>query len=273
MQKHSDVDKPKKPTRERRHRPSPATSTAPKDDKERLHKRIAASGLCSRRAAEKIILEGRVLVNGKVVTEMGIKVGPEDEVRVDGNPIDVAKPYTLIMNKPVGYLTTLSDPQRRQTVAQLLPNLDFQVKPVGRLDMDSEGLLLFTNDGALAQRLTHPRFGVDKEYHVLVTGTPTEEELARLRKGIWIEEGGKTAPAKVEYLRTEKKSANSMMKIVIHEGRKRQVRLMFEAIGHPVLSLRRVRFGPLVLKNLPPGACRMLGKKEVDKLKEMVKLI
>ena len=239
---------------------------------ERLHKRIAASGLCSRRAAEDLIREGRVQVNGKTVTEMGVKVSPEDEIKVDGKTLATAKIYTLLMNKPVGYLTTLSDPQKRRTVQQLLPQLDVQVKPVGRLDMDSEGLLLFTNDGALAQRLTHPRYGIEKEYQVTVRGIPTEQSLEKLRKGVYIEEGGKTAPAKVQRVHDDSRKGACVLRITIHEGRKRQVRLMCEAVGHPVQSLRRIRIGPLVLKDLPPGACRSLSKVEIDKLKKLVGL-
>jgi pseudouridine synthase len=219
-----------------------------------------------------MIRQGRVEVNGKIVIEMGVKVGPDDTVRVDGRQVGVSKLSTLVMNKPVGFLTTLSDPQGRATVKSLLPKMDAVVKPVGRLDLDSDGLLLFTNDGLLAQRLTHPRFGVDKEYHAVVTGAPDEKALNRLREGVYIEEGGKTAPAKVKLLHAGTKSNSTVLDITIHEGRKRQVRLMCEAIGHPVISLRRVRIGPIILKNLPSGACRKLGKKEVDKLRELVGL-
>jgi 23S rRNA pseudouridine2605 synthase len=209
-------------------------------------------------------------VNGVTVSEMGVKVGPDDEVRVDGTLLTSAKMYTLVMNKPVGYITTLDDPQRRPTVKTLLPALDVQVKPVGRLDMETEGLLLFTNDGQLAQRLTHPRYGVEKEYQATVAGVPDEAALEKLRKGVWIEEGGKTAPAKVQLLHS--KADKSVLRITIHEGRKRQVRLMCLAIGHPVQDLKRTRIGPLILKGMPPGSCRMLGKGEVDKLKELVGL-
>lgn len=239
---------------------------------ERLHKRIAAAGICSRRAAEELIREGRVKVNGAVIVEMGVKVGPEDRIEVDNRPIGFAKSYTLVMNKPVGYITTLSDPQGRRTVKELLPALPVQVKPVGRLDYDSEGLLLFTNDGHLAQRLTHPRYGVEKEYQAVVSGVPEEQELEKLRKGVWIPEGGKTAPAEVRLVHVDKKGVSAVLKITIHEGRKRQVRLMCEAIGHPVQSLRRTRIGPLVLKNLPPGACRKVGEKELEELRRAVKL-
>ena len=239
---------------------------------ERLHKRIAASGVCSRRAAEELIRDGRVEVNGVLVTEMGVKVGLEDDVRVDGKPIQIAKQVTLVLNKPVGYVTTLSDPQHRPTVKRLLPDLGVQLKPVGRLDMDTEGLLIFTNDGELAHRLAHPRYGVEKEYLATVSGDPKEEDLDKLRKGIYIE-GGRAAPAKVERLRSERKTDTAQVRITIHEGRKRQVRLMFAAIGHPVQSLKRIRYAFLTTKGMPPGSCRLLGKKEVDALKQIVGLL
>jgi len=238
---------------------------------ERLHKRIAASGLCSRRAAEELIREGRVQVNGKPVIEMGMKVASEDEIRVDGRVLNLPRSQTLLMNKPAGYVTTLSDPQRRKTVKDLLPDLEAQLKPVGRLDKDTEGLLLFTNDGELAQRLTHPSYGIEKEYQVVVHGIPPESSLERLRKGIYIE-GGKTAPAKVQRVHDDPRKFICVLRITIHEGRKHQVRLMFGAIGHPVQSLRRIRIGPLVLKDMPPGACRSLSKVEVDKLRRLVGL-
>lgn len=238
---------------------------------ERLHKRIAATGLCSRRAGEEMIRQGRVTVNGEVVTVMGVKVGPEDEVAVDGKVLHTAKPTYLLMNKPVGYLTTMSDPQRRQTVLKLLPRLDVVVRPCGRLDQDTEGLLIFTNDGLFAQRLTHPRYGVEKEYVATVEGLPSEASLKSLREGIYIE-GGKTAPAVVTVDHMSEPKGESILRIVIHEGRKRQVRSMCDAVGHPVKSLRRVRIGPIVLHKLPRGACRLLSVVEVDKLKKLVGL-
>jgi 23S rRNA pseudouridine2605 synthase len=237
---------------------------------ERLHKRIAASGICSRRAAEVLIAEGRVAVNGEVVTAMGVLVTPDDLIEVDGEAIGFAKTYTLVMNKPVGVVTTLSDPQGRPTVKRLLPDLGVQIKPVGRLDMESEGLLLFTNDGELANRLTHPRYKVDKEYEVVVTGHPDEKDLERLRKGVYIE-GGTTAPAEVER-KGQVTGTTQTLRITIHEGRKRQVRLMCDAIGHPVVNLKRVRIGPLVLRKLPRGACRMLTQSELAELRKAVKM-
>jgi 23S rRNA pseudouridine2605 synthase len=237
---------------------------------ERLHKRIAASGLCSRRAAERLIEEGRVMVNGQSVTAMGIMVDEDDLIEVDGQALGVAKNYTLIMNKPVGVVTTLSDPQGRPTVRKFLPDVGVQLKPVGRLDMDSEGLLIFTNDGELANRLTHPSHKIDKEYEVIVTGKPDAHALDRLRKGVMVEDR-KTAPAEVE-VGGRSAADSTFLRITIHEGRKRQIRLMCEEIGHPVLSLKRVRIGPIVLRKLPRGACRMLGQTEIAALRRAVRM-
>lgn len=242
------------------------------EDGERLHVRIAHSGLCSRRAAEKLILEGRVEVNGTIVAEMGVKVGDGDEVRVDGRVIGIAKLYTVVLNKPLGVVTTLSDPQRRPTVLKYLPEYGVQLKPVGRLDIDTEGLIVCTNDGELALRLAHPRYGVEKEYQAVVTGIPDEKALQKLREGVYFD-GRKSLPAKVEVIHAEPKSNTTGLRITLHEGRKRQVRLMCELVGHPVISLKRIRYGPLYLKGMRPGECRMLGKKEVDELKKMVGLL
>lgn len=242
-----------------------------KDETERLHVRIARSGMCSRRAAEELIRQGRVTVNGELVIEMGRKVTDADEVAVDGIPIGVAKTYTLILNKPTGCVTTLHDPQGRPTIVRYLPDLGVQLKPVGRLDMDTEGLLVCTNDGELANRLAHPRYGVEKEYQAIVQGIPVEKALEKLRKGVWIE-GGKTSPAKVEVIHAEEKTNTTGLRITIHEGRKRQIRLMCEAVGHPVMSLKRLRYGPLRIKGMRAGEARMLGKQEVDALRKLVGL-
>ncbi len=244
---------------------------APPEGSERLHVRIAHSGICSRRAAEKYIADGRVEVNGEQVREMGVMVMPDDEIRVDGQKITEAKQYTLLLNKPKGVVTTLSDPQGRATILRYLPEYGVQLKPVGRLDMDTSGLLLVTNDGDLAHRLMHPRFGVEKEYLASVQGIPDEKTLDKLRKGVFIE-GGKTLPAKVEMLPTDRARHTRTLKIIIHEGRKRQVRQMCEAIGHPIVSLKRVRFGPFYLKGMKGGECRLLGKAEIEELRKMVGL-
>lgn len=239
---------------------------------ERLHVRIARSGMCSRRAAENLIREARVTVNGELVIEMGRKVTDEDEVAVDGIPVGIAKTYTLVLYKPSGCVTTLFDPQGRPTIVKYLPDLGVQLKPVGRLDMDTEGLLVCTNDGELANRLAHPRYGVEKEYQTIVQGIPTDKALDKLRKGVWIE-GGKTSPAKVEVIHAQEKTNTTGLRITIHEGRKRQIRLMCEAVGHPVISLKRLRYGPLRIKGMRAGEARMLGKQEVDELRKLVGLL
>ncbi len=238
---------------------------------DRLHVRIAHSGLCSRRAAEKLIQEGRVEVNGSIVREMGVKVTADDSIRVDGQLIYEAKHYTVVLNKPLGVVTTLYDPQRRPTIVRHLPDLGVQLKPVGRLDMDTEGLLICTNDGDLAQRLAHPRYGIEKEYQAMVEGVPDERALKALRDGVFIE-GRRTAPAKVELLHAEPKANKSSLRLTLHEGRKRQVRLMFEVVGHHVITLKRTRLGPFYLKGMRPGECKMLGKKEVEELRKLVGL-
>ncbi len=242
---------------------------ATSDTAERLHKRIAGAGICSRRAAEDLIREGRVSVNGQVVTQMGVKVGPADVVAVDGKELHAAKPTYILMNKPVGYLTTMSDPHKRPTVVKLLPRLDVVVKPCGRLDQDTEGLLIFTNDGLFAQRLTHPRYEVEKEYVAVVEGLPDEKALESLRKGVYIE-GGRTAPAQVTVDHLSEPKSETILRLILHEGRKRQVRQMCEAVGHSVKSLRRVRIGPITVHKLPKGACRLLSMVEVDKLKKLI---
>ena len=236
---------------------------------ERLHVRIARSGFASRRAAEGIIADGRVTVNGRLVVEMGVKVGPDDEVAVDGVPLTVAKQYTILLNKPKGVVTTLSDPQGRPTIVRHLPDYGVPLKPVGRLDMDTEGILLCTNDGELHARLSHPRYGVEKEYVAIVEGAPDERAVQQLRDGVFIE-GRKTAPAKVEVVHAEPRSTS--LRITIHEGRYRQVRFMCEAVGHPVISLKRTRYGPYMVKGMRPGEAVLLGKKDVDALRKSVGL-
>ena len=237
----------------------------------RLHVFIAHSGLCSRRAAEKLIEEGRVEVNGELVIEPGTKVEENDEVRVDGHPVKIARHYTVLMNKPTGVVTTLSDPQRRPTIVRYLPDYGVTLKPVGRLDMDTEGLLICTNDGEFAHRLAHPSFELEKEYVAVVEGVPTAKALNDLRRGVFIE-GRRTAPAKVEVIHTEDKKQTTGLRITIHEGRKRQIRQMCELVGFPVKTLRRVRIGPLRIRGMRPGECRLLGKEELNELRKIVGL-
>jgi len=249
----------------------PDTVPSDSDNLERLHVRIAHSGLCSRRAAEQLILEGRVTVNDDLVIELGRKVSPHDVVAVDGVVVGDAKQYTVLLNKPIGVVTTMHDPQGRPTIVRHLPNYGVPLKPVGRLDMDTSGLLICTNDGELANRLAHPRYGIEKEYHAIVRGIPDEKALAKLRKGVFVE-GRKTAPARVEVIHAEPKTHSTSLSIVIHEGRKRQVRLMCEAVGHPVTKLTRTRIGHLKLKGMRPGECKLLGKQDLDILREAVGL-
>ena len=235
-------------------------------EKERLHKYLASCGIASRRKCEQLILDARVVVNGNLVLELGTKVGPEDRVEVDGVVVQAQRHMYVLMNKPKGYTTTMNDPHAKRTVIEILPALDEVVKPVGRLDADTTGALLFTNDGDLALRLTHPRYGVEKEYVVKVDGAVEQKSVDKLRKGVWIP-GGKTKPATVEVL------SSNTLRITIHEGRNRQIREMCYAVGHEVKDLKRTKFGPLSLFKLPEGACRMLGKVEVDELKKLVGLI
>jgi len=243
-----------------------------KQEFERLHKYIAKCGVCSRRKAEELILEGRVQVNGQIIIELGTKVKPSDKVIVDETLIQTPKLYYVVMNKPKGVLTTMSDPQNRPTIVKYLPAVGAILKPVGRLDKDTEGLLLLTNDGELASRLTHPRYGIEKEYLALVEGNVSEKSLKRLESGITIE-GKRTLPARAKIIHYEQKADKTQLDITIHEGRKRQVRLMCDAIGNPVKNLKRIRIGPIVLKGMRSGMCKILGKTEVDKLKKLVKLV
>ena len=225
----------------------------------RLQKVLAQAGLGSRRACEELIERGRVLVNGEVAV-LGRRVDLDrDVIEVDGAQIGVRPGLVhYLLHKPAGVITTADDPQGRPTVVDLVPP-DPRVFPVGRLDADSEGLLLLTNDGDLTHRLTHPSFGVDKEYLVEVEGEPSRGDLARLRGGVELEDG-LTAPAKVAQL------DGRTLRITIHEGRNRQVRRMCDAVGHPVLRLVRTRIGPITDRSLKPGEWRALTQDEVRSL-------
>jgi pseudouridine synthase len=239
---------------------------------ERLQKIIAHAGLASRREAEQWIREGRVAVNGVVVRELGARADPRaDSIKVDGKRIrQPTRPLYFAFHKPAGVVTSLADPQGRPDLTQFLKNPARQrVYPVGRLDFNSTGLLLLTNDGELAQRLMHPRFGVTKVYRVKLSACPALEDLARLRKGIRLEDGI-TAPARVRVL--EKLKKNAWVEIELHEGRKREVRRMFMALGYFVEKLVRVRFGAVALGRLAPGELRPLTAGEVAQLKESVGL-
>jgi pseudouridine synthase len=240
---------------------------------ERLQKILAHAGLASRREAERWIAEGRVTINGTVVRKLGTQADPgKDSIKVDGKRIrPAAAPLYYAFHKPPGLITTLNDPQHRPDLTPFVRELGEKqrVFPVGRLDYNTSGLLLLTNDGELAQRLMHPRFGVKKLYHVKLSACPTEEELARLRKGIRLEDGI-TAPARARVL--EKLKKNAWVEIEIHEGRKREVRRMFETLGYFVEKLIRVRMGAIVLGKLAPGELRPLSQIEVAALKQAVGL-
>jgi len=237
----------------------------------RLQKALAEAGYCSRRAAEELIRQGRVFVNGQAVTEMGLRVNPdEDEIRVGQDLIASQNPKIyLLFYKPKQCVTTLSDPQGRKTVLDYIPRFPVRLFPVGRLDYDAEGLLLLTNDGELAHRLQHPSFGVRKSYEVKVKGHPDESVLDRLRSGIVLEEG-KTSPAEVTSDGILPKA--TWLRIVIHQGWYRQIKRMAEAVGHPVLKIKRVGYGPLGLGELIPGKYRPLSDSEVRRLYRMVHL-
>mgnify|MGYP000868438337 FL=1 len=233
---------------------------------ERLQKILSSAGVASRRAAEKMIRAGRVMVDGAVVTELGAKYEAAcHEITVDGNRIRAdEKRYYVLLNKPRGYLSTVRDDRGRKTVLDLLPDFSARLYPVGRLDADTEGLLLITNDGALTQELLHPRYEIDKVYHAEVSGKVEADGLARLRSGILLEDG-MTAPARVRVLRCEE--GRTVVETIIHEGRNRQVRRMFAAIGCHVCALRRVRFAGLTLRGLATGAFRLLTAEEIDELR------
>ncbi|MDR3569766.1 MAG: pseudouridine synthase [Syntrophobacteraceae bacterium] len=236
----------------------------------RLQKFLAGAGVASRRAAEQLIRQGRVEVNGHPA-ELGVSVDPsKDRVRVDGKAVALAsRRVVLAFNKPSGCVTTVCDPEGRKTVMDFFPDFGMRIFPVGRLDYDAEGLLLLTNDGELANRLLHPRYGVSKVYEVKIKGLPDKKALEELRNGVRIEEGV-TAPAQVEVIRRLPGSA--WLQITLHQGWNRQIKRMGLAVGHPVLKIRRIAYGPIELGKLPPGKHRPLSPEQIRTIYEEANL-
>ncbi|MGO4888252.1 pseudouridine synthase [Anaerobacillus sp. MEB173] len=235
---------------------------------ERLQKVIAQAGLASRRKAEQLIVDGKVKVNGQVITELGVKVNTNrDKIEVNGVPIDKEEPVYFLLYKPTGVISSVQDEKGRKVVTDFL-DIEQRVYPVGRLDYDTSGLILLTNDGELAHRLMHPKFKIDKVYIAKVKGIPSRENLRKLEKGVFLDDG-KTAPAKVKFQSGNQQQGSSIVEITIHEGKNRQVRRMFEAIGHPVMKLKRERYGFLTVRGMNPGDVRELKPHEVKQLREL----
>lgn len=231
----------------------------------RLQKYLSQCGIASRRKAEELIQQGKVEVDGHTVTDMGIRIVPgKNIIRCGGRPVvSQSRMLYILLNKPKGYVTTMADPQGRPIVTTLLKDIPERLFPVGRLDIDTEGALILTNDGNLAQRIQHPSHETTKTYEALVVGHPQRSLLAQLEKGVVLE-GKLTAPARIAVRKTAQRS--TFIEIIIHEGRKRQVRKMFEAIGHPVLHLKRIAYGKLFLEKLPIGKFRILGPHDIEKI-------
>ena len=234
---------------------------------ERLQKIMAHAGVASRRKSEEIIAEGRVMVNGEIITEMGFKVNPkEDEIVVDGEVISEEKKRYILLNKPEGYITTVSDPEDRPTVMDLIPDVKQRLYPAGRLDYDSSGLLIMTNDGDLTYKLTHPKKEVDKKYRVLAQDELRRDDFEKFEAGMVID-GQKTASAEISNVNY--KSDKTEFDVVIHEGRNRQVRRMCRIAGFPVISLKRIAFAFLTLEGVKEGDFRYLSDEEVAELKKI----
>lgn len=248
---------------------------------ERLQKVLAQAGVASRRHAERLILDGRVTVNGNIISTLGTKVGTQDQIEVDGRSVNRSEElHYYLLNKPVSVITSASDPQGRPTVVDIMKDVPVRVYPVGRLDYDTSGLLMLTNDGELAHRLTHPSYGVDKTYRVWVQGPIGINALESLRQGVLLDDGN-TAPAKVERVSGVSKGMDrdvkglhlEVLEVTIHEGRNRQIRRMFAAVGYSVIKLERISFGPLTQETtLPKGSYRALGAEEVKELRSKVGL-
>jgi len=251
----------------RRIQVQPTRDSVSENSKERLQKVLAHAGVASRRKAEELISQGRVTVNGQIVTQLGTRVDPaRDEIWVDGQRIQIAARRLYVMiNKPQGVLSTMEDERGRRALGDLV-QAPVRLYPVGRLDVGSEGLILLTDDGELANILTHPRYQHEKEYRALVNGYPSDKTLGAWRRGVLLD-GEPTAPAQVDVIRSEKDS--TLLRIVMREGRKRQIRRVAALLGHPVRELRRVRLGPLYLDRLQAGQWRYLTAKEISELQAL----
>jgi 23S rRNA pseudouridine2605 synthase len=236
---------------------------------ERLHKILAHAGIGSRRKCEELIVAGRVTLDGQRVRELGTKIEPTGhEICVDGEPIHTERPVYWLVNKPRGYLCTNHDPARRPLAIELVPHVDQRVYTVGRLDEASEGLLLLTNDGDLAYRLMHPRFGVEKTYLVLVAGHPSPEDVQRLLKGVWLSDGHVKAR---QVHRMKNQGESTWLRIVLSEGKNREIRRMLARLGHKVLRLRRIAIGSVQLGSLKSGKARRISSPELDSLRRVAR--
>ncbi|MGF9966727.1 23S rRNA pseudouridine(2605) synthase RluB [Bacillus rhizoplanae] len=235
---------------------------------ERLQKVIAQAGIASRRKAEELIQQGKVKVNGKVVTELGTKVSAQDKVEVNNIPLEKETPAYFLLYKPTGVISSVTDDKGRKVVTDFFPEIPQRLFPIGRLDYDTSGLILMTNDGDFANILMHPKYKVEKTYVAKVKGQLTGEKIRMLEKGVMLEEG-KTAPAHVKILSWDKRKEIAIVQLTIHEGRNRQVRRMFEAVGCKVMKLKRERYGFLELGNLRPGDARELSPHEVKQLRAL----
>ncbi|KRN86925.1 pseudouridine synthase [Ligilactobacillus acidipiscis] len=238
---------------------------------ERLQKVMANAGVASRRASEKMIIEGRVRVNGKTVTELGVKVSGEDAVEVDGHLLEQSdqKVY-FILYKPRGVISAAKDDKNRKVVTDFFQDIPQRIYPVGRLDYDTSGLVLMTNDGDLANKLMHPRYHVNKTYVAKVKGIPESNELERLRHGVLLDKTHKSSPAKTKLMSVDKKKNTALVSLTIHEGRYHQVKRMLKSVGHPVEKLKRETYGFLNLDGLTSGDFRKLTNQEITALKKMV---
>ncbi|MDC2865978.1 MULTISPECIES: 23S rRNA pseudouridine(2605) synthase RluB [unclassified Bacillus (in: firmicutes)] len=235
---------------------------------ERLQKVIAQAGIASRRKAEELIQQGKVKVNGKVVTELGTKVSAQDKVEVNNIPLEKETPAYFLLYKPTGVISSVTDDKGRKVVTDFFVDIPQRLFPIGRLDYDTSGLILMTNDGEFANILMHPKYKVEKTYVAKVKGPLTGEKIRMLEKGVMLEEG-KTAPARVKILSWDKRKEIAIVQLTIHEGRNRQVRRMFEAVGCKVMKLKRERYAFLELGNLRPGDARELSPHEVKQLRAL----